>query len=328
MLAVSAAAFADPPAASRPADVDGFIGPVTIKAGSLEATFLGNSSRSRDLSGIDRLINIKDAPGFDAFDPKTTGASAGLNFEHITCGHHNNRNMFTPRAGRFPLRVLSDRSVQLVRRAEDDPWKLDATITYTLVEPHYVDFEFRGRFRDASLFGDRGWGFMFFADYMNDVADPAIHFYGVEKPGAEPGWVRADVPNQHPDWNTGGTWHSVDAKPLELDDNVRDRLNAWTYDWPRFSRPFYYGRAAHDMTYMLMFDRMHSETDEIRFSVFTFKLDKFPRPAWDFQYLIHKVEENRDYGFRGRAVWKKLVSPDDCLKEYEAWRRQLDRETR
>ncbi len=45
-------------------------------------------------------------------------------------------------------------------------------------------------------------------------------------------------------------------------------------------------------------------------------------PAWDFQYVIHQVEEGREYGFRGRLVWKKFVSAADCLREYESWAKQ------
>ena len=44
-----------------------------------------------------------------------------------------------------------------------------------------------------------------------------------------------------------------------------------------------------------------------------------PRPAWDFQYVIHNVQEGKEYGFKARLVWKKFVSPEDCLKEYETW---------
>jgi hypothetical protein len=75
------------------------------------------------------------------------------------------------------------------------------------------------------------------------------------------------------------------------------------------------------MVLILMFDRMHSEQDEIRFSLFKFKVPKRPRPAWDFQYVIHKVEGGQPYGFKGRLIWKKFVSPEDCLGEYHRWRR-------
>ena len=69
------------------------------------------------LSGLDDLFNVREAPGFDVFDPDGGGASAGLNFEHIIAGHANLANMFTPRHGRFALCSLPDgNSVQLVRR--------------------------------------------------------------------------------------------------------------------------------------------------------------------------------------------------------------------
>lgn len=77
------------------------------------------------------------------------------------------------------------------------------------------------------------------------------------------------------------------------------------------------------MVFMLMFDRMHSAADEMRFSLFKFKISRHPRPAWDFQYVIHRVEQTKTYGFRGRLVWKKFVSQDDCQKEYARWKEFL-----
>jgi hypothetical protein len=73
-----------------------------------------------------------------------------------------------------------------------------------------------------------------------------------------------------------------------------------------------------------MFDRGWSAEDEIRFSLFKFKVsDRVRRPAWDFQYVIHRVETGKLYGYRGRLIWKKFVSPEDCLQEYETWVRSL-----
>ena len=68
-----------------------------------------------------------------------------------------------------------------------------------------------------------------------------------------------------------------------------------------------------------MFDRAWRAEDEVRFSIFKFKLPALKRPAWDFQYVIHRVESGKPYGFRARLVWKKWVSPEDCLAEYERW---------
>jgi len=78
------------------------------------------------------------------------------------------------------------------------------------------------------------------------------------------------------------------------------------------------------MVLILMFDRACNDRDEMRFSLFKFKVPRHPRPAWDFQYVIHKVDA-KTYEFSGRLVWKKLVSPEDCEEEYRRWRSRLDR---
>ncbi|MFO1095936.1 MAG: hypothetical protein U0992_21915 [Planctomycetaceae bacterium] len=89
------------------------------------------------------------------------------------------------------------------------------------------------------------------------------------------------------------------------------------------TQPFYYGRATRGMTLMMMFDRMHSDVDEIRFSLFKFKTKKYPRPAWDFQYVIKGNEAERENGFRARLVWKHFVNEEDCDKEYARWRESI-----
>lgn len=291
-----------------------------LQAGNLSVLLRDNSSSPKILSGLDSLFDRKDAPGFDAFDPDDQGASAGLNFEHVISGHSNRANAFTPRKGRYDLLRLGDgASARLVRKAEDDPWELASSLKYTLTAPNAIDFEFQCRANNRELFGQRGYAVFFFANYMNDVAEVPISFRGVAGPGEEEKWIRAEAPPGHPDYNQGGTYRSRPASDLTYDTNHNFKLNLWSYDYPRFTQPFYYGRAANGMVFMLMFDRMHSREDEIRFSLFKFKVPRRPRPAWDFQYVIHQVEAGRPYGFKGRLIWKKFVSPEDCLEEYRRW---------
>ncbi len=259
-----------------------------IERGELSVVFRDNSRSPQELSGLDALFNLRHAPNYDAFDPETRGASAGLNFEHIISGHRSPKNKFTPRHGRYTLHELSDgRSVQLQRRAEDSPWNVSSTLTYVVTDPHYIDFEFRCTPHDASQFGRRGYALFFFANYMNDVDDVSLHFRGYESADDSEAWIAANAPKGHPDWNRGGNYRALHADDLEYDDDVRFRLNTWSYDWPRIAKPFYYGRAARGMTLILMFDRLHSELDQIRFSLYKFKLPRHPRPAWDFQYVIN-----------------------------------------
>lgn len=291
-----------------------------LQGGNLSVLLRDNSDSPKILSGLDSLFNRQDAPGFDAFDPDDRGASAGLNFEHVICGHSNQSNAFTPRKGRYDLYRLGDgASAKLVRKAEDDPWALSSSLEYIVSAPNAIDFEFACRAQHRELFGERGYAVLFFANYMNDVAEVPIHFRGVSAPGEAEKWIRADAPPGHPDYNQGGTYRSLPAPDWSYDTNHNFKLNLWSYEYPRFTQPFYYGQTAHGMVLILMFDRSYSREDEIRFSLFKFKIPRRPRPAWDFQYMIHKVEEGRPYGFKGRLIWKKFVSPEDCWDEYRRW---------
>ena len=146
-----------------------------IERGELAVTFRDNSQSPQELSGIDALFNIKHAANYDAYDPDTRGASAGLNFEHIISGHESPNNKFAPRHGRYTLHKQPDgKSMLLVRRADDCPWKVASTLEYVVNEPHYIDFTFRCTPQDASLFGSRGYAVFFFANYMNDVEDVSL----------------------------------------------------------------------------------------------------------------------------------------------------------
>jgi hypothetical protein len=308
---------ARPPAGQR-------VETLTLTHGRLGVDLQDNSDSPNRLSGLQSLFHTQNTPRFDAFDPDAPGASAGLNFEHIISGHRNQRNRFTPRHGAYPLYRLADqRSAILVRRREDSPWDVSSTMRYRLVEPNTVDFRFRCTPHDAARFGTRRYAIFFFANYMNDVFSPAVHFWGIDAPGGKEKWIEATVPPGHADWDHGGTYRAVDAAPTAYDDDHNFKLNSWTYDFPRFTLPFYYGRAAHDMVFLLMFDRACMAEDEIRISVFKFKLPEKPRPAWDFQYVIRRVQKDREYGFRGRLMWKKWVSAEDCLDQYQRWTREL-----
>src|SRR5262249_25573098 len=244
----------------------------TITEGDLKVLLRNNSESPKVLSGLASLFHQKDAPTFDAIDPDSPGASAGLNFEHIISGHKNANNAFSPRHGKYPLYVRADgKSAMLVRKPEDDPWAMSSTLKYAVVKPCYIDVDFRCVPHDPTLFGKRGYVILFFANYMNDVKDIAIHFRGIEGQGEQEKWIAADAPKGHADWNQGGTYQSASASALKYDADHNFKLNSWSYDYPRFSKPFYYGRVAKGMVFMLMFNKGYTEEDEIRFSLFKFK---------------------------------------------------------
>jgi len=54
-----------------------------------------------------------------------------------------------------------------------------------LSEPSAIDFEFECRASNKDLFGKHGYAVLFFADYMNDVEEVAIHFRGLAASNAQ-----------------------------------------------------------------------------------------------------------------------------------------------
>jgi len=303
-----------------------------IQRGDLSVLFRSNAKSPQLLSGVQSILNVRQAPDFNAFDPDSPGQSGGLNLEHIFGGHRNEANMFSPRSGRYDLfREPDGSSVTLVRHAEEDPWAVSNTLTFTLREPNYVDMTFRCIAHDAGLFGSRRYAAFFFANYMNDVFVLPLYFRGLAQPGGDETWIAGDGRKQkgQPYFRGGGTYRSLNSAQLECDDDHNSPFNVWSYDWPRFTKPMYYGMMEHEMVFILMFDRMctDTDTDEIRFAMFRSKRDYRSRPAWDFMYVIRNIEQGRDYGFRARAVWKKFISPADCLHEYETWKSGLLRST-
>ena len=284
-----------------------------ISAGDLRVAAWDNTYSPNRLSGLRSLLNLRDAPGYDAF-------RVALNFEHIISGHHRKTNGFSPRQGPYHLRRINESNIEWVREPVDSPWRLGSTMRLWLAPPNAIDFQFECTPRDAELFGEHGYAVLFWANYMNPLTDIDIHFRGVTGPETGEQWVSVQAPQTDFLHRNGGVYRSRDAKRLPFDDDHKSPWNVASYEYPRFTRPFYFARADQGMVLIMMFDRMLTATDEIRFALYRFQVKpESRRPAWDFQYVIRRVETGRRYGFRGRLVWKKFESVADCLAEYDRW---------
>jgi hypothetical protein len=289
-----------------------------MSSGDLRVAAWDNTYSPGRLSGLRSLLNLRDAPDYDAF-------RVALNFEHVISGHNRPANDFSPRHGPYRLKQITETSVEWVRRAEDSPWKLDSTMRARLSAPNAIDFRFSCTPRDAGLFGEHGYAVLFWANYMNPLTEIDMHFRGVTGPDEEEKWVSVQAPRTDFLHRHGGVYRSRDAKRLSFDDDHKSPWNVASYQFPRFTRPFYYARADHDMVLIMMFDRMATAVDEIRFAMYRFQVkEETRRPAWDFQYVIRKVEAGRRYGFSGRLVYKKFAGAADCESEYERWRAGRD----
>ena len=243
--------------------------------------FATTANRQRVLSGADSLFNRAAAPQFDAFDPDTPGASAGLNFEHIIAGHASPHNNFTPRhASTCSSSRWRGRTVRLVREAADDPWKMSSTMTYTLLAPYYVDLDFRCRAHDPTLFGRRGYAVLFFANYMNDMEQVALNFLGRQGERTIGEWIAGRrAGKEHADYNGGGTYRARRCPAARIRRGPQLQAQLVELRSAPIHAAVLFGRVAHGMVLILMFDKASTPSDEIRFSLFKFKLDRFPRPG-------------------------------------------------
>src|SRR6266699_3020091 len=68
---------------------------------------------------------------------------------------------------------------------------------YSLSEPSAIDFEFECHAHNKELFGKHGYAVLFFADYMNDVEEVALHFRGVSAADTREQWISAEAPPGH-----------------------------------------------------------------------------------------------------------------------------------
>jgi len=289
-----------------------------LSAGDLRIAAWDNTYSPNRLSGIRSLLNLRDAPDYQAF-------RVALNFEHVISGHRRPMNEFSPRHGPYRLRKIDETSVEWTRRAADSPWKLASTMTLSLAPPNAIDFRFSCTPGDAEVFGRHGYAVLFWANYMNPLTDVDMHFRGVTGPDSEEEWISVQAPQTDFLHRHGGVYRSRDSARLPVDDDLKSPWSVVSYEYPRFARPFFYARADRGMVLIMMFDRMRTTEDEIRFAMYRFQVKpESRRPAWDFQYVIRQVEVDRRYGFSGRLVWKKFAGAADCQAEYDRWRRGLD----
>ena len=277
-----------------------------LESGTLEFTVSDNSRSPRVLNGLESLSYLKGGERFEAF-------RTGLNLEHVFSGHRDRHNRFCAR--RYPYLLCRERegdSVFLVRLASQGPWSIEHVTRLTPAAPHSLDIDFRCRFLEVSRFGSRAYAGFFWANYMCKLHDGTIQFRGTADGGGEEGWIRAEPTGG---WDVG-TYRASSAGALEFDGDHNMGLNLRSFAAPRFTRPFFFSRSADNMVLMLMFDRMHTRSDEIRFS-------SFP-PAVDFQYVVRDIKPERRYGFRARVSWRPWVSREDCLQEWSSWQSSED----
>lgn len=279
---------------------------ITMDNGVLKATFVDNSSygvHKKGYNGISELFH-KDQDS-TLFVPDFSG----VNLEHIF-GGDSLISLFEPRRQPMTIEGISDRKVRL-HQPETGISKVESWTTFQLVDPHYIDVEFRFVVHDKSMF-NHGYIGLFWASYINSPEKLGINLEGKRKNSGDPSqWIYVQSAKHG---ENGTHMGDSDGYHFYMAPNFNVDLAVEVSEYV-FTKPYYYGRF-HNMVFAYLFD--NPEEGTIRFS-------KSPngagegKPAWDFQYLLPEFEVGKEYSIRWRVVYKKWEGQKDIEKEFSSW---------
>ncbi len=216
--------------------------------------------------------------------------------------------------GKSPkLKVVDENTVELTREADSD-YPVTAVARYTVQPPYYIEHSLKfvdeKDMRGACDFREVSW-----CCYMNSPEDSRIHF------SSQGEWFRYISPKHGVGSNIAPDYVPDDS--LEIWPSLDDKR---PFHWDRierkFDKPFYYGRLG-NMVLILIFGK----PEWLRFFCSpsgggASLLPSKSCPAWDFEWVIpnDEYEAGKKYEFKMRLVYKKFVSDEDVLAEYEAAR--------
>jgi hypothetical protein len=288
------------------------MGSDVFRWGDLEAVIGDNAGEGTQRAGYNGVWSLKHKTASRSlFVPGVSG----LNLEHIFDGATNGQReiFFEPRFAAMQFRRVSAFEAEL-HQPPTPTFHLESWTRFTLVEPHYIDFQFRCIPRQHVF--RLGYIGLFWASYINAPADKSLYFRGSVGRGA-PSWLQFCT-QRHNDEST--VLATNDSFELKFDPAYRDCLYK-NISPMQFDMPFYYG-LFDEHIWIVMFDRK----ENIRFSHSPsgggFAAEQqTTNPAWDFQFIIPTYEVNKEYGFKLRAVYRERCSREEVLSEYARWNR-------
>lgn len=283
---------------------------ISIEKGDLKAVFIDNSAygdqHRSGYNGISELYHKdQDSTLFVPF-------YAGVNLEHIF-GGDSLVSLFEPRREPMFIEKLSSDKVML-HQPETKLSHVESWTTFEMVDPHYIDVDFRFIVHDDELY-NHGYIGLFWASYMNSPEVLGINFKGKKiSSNNKSKWLYAYSKK-----------HGVNGSHISDHDNLNPYMApnfnvglAVEISDDIFTEPYYYGRF-HNMVFAYLFNE--PKEGFIRFT-------KSPsgggdgNPAWDFHYILPDFEVGKEYSINLRVVYKKWSGQKDIEKEFKKWKRK------
>ena len=239
-------------------------------------------------------------------------AYAGLNFEHVHDGTHQDRKiLFGPRNAPIELRVVDKQTAELYQKASLH-YGLESCTRYQLLDDGTIEMTFECIPRQDTYQGD--YIGLFWASYINQPESLDIHFKGHEESEhPQSRWIRGVTPTH----GTLSTHRATDDRRRFVHDEQFPLTLVFNFSNHRYSEPWYYG-VSHGMAFVLMF----RPEDEVR-------LTQSPSgggnrcPAWDFQFFISDYEIGTRYQYVLRAMYVPFESNEQIERVTAVHRRAL-----
>ncbi len=242
-------------------------------------------------------------------------AYSGLNLEHYFDERHRDERevFFEPRHAELSLTQTSATSAVL-HQPPTPTFGVESWTTFQLCEPYYVDFTFRcvARRRDEQ----RSFLGVFWASYINGPIDKSLYFLDAESNPDEPLWRQLCTQEHNRDSSVVG--HSDD---LTVDFERPGETLFSSFSPLRYASPFFYGRFRNMVLLYVFRPDPHLRFTHSPSGGGANRRAYDTNPAWDFHWIVPKIEVDQPYELAGRLVYKPWKDRDDVLSEVARFRR-------
>lgn len=229
---------------------------------------------------------------------------AGMNLEYFYNGDREYflQQPFEPRKVPMSISKQNEQTVTL-HQSPTPLYGLESWTSFTAKDDCAVDIDFRCIAHKDVFPND--FLALFWASYIHGPENKSIYFCTETEDQLEPKWQQFCT-------HTHGHESSVLPHGITCSyRNTFDQHLVSSYSPVRFSKPLYFGLFG-PMVFALFFE----ERDCMRFAHSPTGAGA-DNPAWDFQYIVDQPQVGKNYGWKGRMIYKLYQGRDDVLQEYE-----------
>jgi len=228
--------------------------------------------------------------------------------------------------GRSPEIISYGKTSCLLERKADKTYPVYSRAEYSVSAPYYLNHKFS--FTDISDMRHKDCTFRIvtWCSYINSPEDPCLYFLSNGK------WYNYISPSHGVEASIAPSYineKNIEKWPSQSNsygEQITERPFYWNWHKERFDMPFYYGKLD-NMVLIFIFDK----PAWLRFFCSPTGGGKSllhgkSCPAWDFMWIIPESAYSTgcEYTFRMRLVYKKFVSNDDVIVEYQKAQKELN----